>query len=305
MADKRTPLLQNTLLRLAGSNYIIHAVIGYGGSCIAYSAERQPNEYEHSIGMPTTKAVIKEFYPLQLADTITRHGALLEIGDNEAFNAHKSRFEQGTARQVAYYAEVGNHSLPPARLDTSNNTVYSVVDLADGKTLSDNASNLRMHDIARIIGSLCNAVKKMHDADKIYLDLKPSNIFVFNRDKKESPRVALFDFDTVVPLSDIDSAAIPCSDGWSPPEQVNAQRDKISFAADIYSIGAVFYWLISGKKVTPELLNLIVRRKFSFLDDCAALGDAKSARIEAEEVLYATLKREPAERVQTVEELLR
>jgi serine/threonine protein kinase len=304
MTDPRTPLTQGEILRLDGSKYIINSVIGYGGSCIAYSSEREPNEYERGIGMLTIHAVIKEFYPLPLSESIERNGLTLEIGNSKEFDKLKRRFENGASRQVAFYAEDCNHSLPPARLDAANGTVYSVVDLAQGTVLADNTADLRMRDIAEILGSLCNALKKLHNAGKLYLDLKPSNIFLFDKDPGEQYRAALFDFDALIPISELGAAAIPFSDDWSPPEQVNEIRDKISFATDIYAIGAVFWWLISGGKVTDTLLNAIIRRRFSLLDDCAALRDMKNARRNAEQILDATLKREPNDRVQTVEELL-
>ena len=70
--DPREPLCQCYKLSLTDGDYVMREVIGYGGSCLAYSAKREPTDYERGIGMQPPSAVIKEFYPLELASSITR-----------------------------------------------------------------------------------------------------------------------------------------------------------------------------------------------------------------------------------------
>ncbi|GHU89300.1 hypothetical protein FACS1894202_07170 [Clostridia bacterium] len=96
MTDMRIPLSQDSRLNLNGNDYIVKSIIGYGGSCLAYSAEREPSEYERGIGMPPTPAVIKEFYPLELAENITRDGDLLCTSKSASgeFGFLKARFER-------------------------------------------------------------------------------------------------------------------------------------------------------------------------------------------------------------------
>ena len=303
MPDARIPLPDNSSLLIDGDNYIIKQVIGYGGSCLAYSAWRTPNEYEQSIGMPPFFTVIKELYPSELARHITRceRGLLVHPTAKESFDFFRKRFERGAVRQASFFHENTNRSFSPARIAAANNTLYTVVDSVQGNTLDHARDGLDMEDVSEIMGSLCHSVKALHDDEKLHLDIKPSNIFLFNKDSGDSYRIALFDFDSIISVSDVASAIIPFSDGWAPHEQVNQIRHKISYATDIYSIGAVLYWLISGEKVSPRLLNDIKRQRFDFFEELPILENKQSPRKELKELLPAMLKRDPNERAQSLD----
>jgi serine/threonine protein kinase len=304
--DQREPLNQGYELCLTDGSYAIREIIGYGGSCVAYSAKRNLTEYEQSIRLPPTATVIKEFYPLELAASIAREasGELKATSSATAlWNALKRQFESGAAEQVAFYGNDSNHSLPPAMIDQANGTAYSVVPLTNGQILSDCTETLSMNEKADIITSLCNAVKRLHDSGRLYLDLKPANIFLFRKEPNETRRVALFDFDTAVSVDSVATVPIPYSDGWSPREQVSGRRDEISRATDIYAIGSVYYWLLSGKKLTDEILDEIARRRFGFLDDIPELTEYRLLKDIIKQTLAATLKRQPKERVQKVEDI--
>jgi serine/threonine protein kinase len=304
--DPREPLGQGYKLSLTDGDFVMREVIGYGGSCLAYSAKREPTDYERGIGMQPPAAVIKEFYPLELASSITReaNGELRATPSATDFwNALKNRFESGAAEQVAFYGNDSNHSLPPARITQANGTAYSVVALTNGQILSDCSETLSVNEKTDVITSLCNAVKNLHDNGKLYLDLKPSNIFLFEKEPNETRRVALFDFDTTVAVGGITNSIIPYSEGWSPREQVNVRRNEISCATDIYTIGAVYYWLLSGKKITDDILDEIARKRFGFLDDIQALAGYRLLKDIIKQTLAATLKRQPKERAQKVEDI--
>jgi len=297
--DGRTPLMPGTKMNINGLEYVIQYMISFGGSCIAYSANRVLTNYEATIGIKTRLAIIKEFYPRKLSNIISRDGDSLYVTPNNqaAFDELKRYFEHGIASQVAYYGEDSNKALPPAQGGMTNNTIYSIVDLTQGDLLENYPAQLSMYDISEILISLCNAMKNIHNNGKLYLDLKPSNIFLFTKDRSESRRIALFDFDTLLSINDIATAAIPFSKGWSPYEQEHGQRSEITFASDIYAIGAIFYWLISGKEVTNEILDCIEWGNFLFLNECGVLRNWKNARITSERILSKTLKRDSKERV--------
>ncbi len=304
--DGRVPLAHGSKFKLRHSVYTIIDVVGCGGSCLAYSAELLPEEYEKQIGTANTPAIIKEFYPAELAQRIIRdnNGALLVEPDaQDIFDEQKSRFESGTAALKTFCISDSNHTLPSPAIDSANGTVYSVSTLARGTILSACRDSLSMREKADVLTSLCNAVSKLHSSGRLHLDLKPSNIFVFEKDNNESRRIALFDFDTVIPIGDVLSASISYSEGWSPYEQVSGRREEISYAADVYAIGAVCYWLYSGKKVSDEILNEVARGRVSFLNEISELRDGKGPARTIADILLASLKRVPVKRAQRVESL--
>jgi serine/threonine protein kinase len=146
--------------------------------------------------------------------------------------------------------------------------------------------------------SLCNSTAKLHALGKLYLDAKPDNVFLFDKENAETRRIALFDFDTVMSVADIESGVIPFSSGWSPYEQEHQSRSEVCPATDIYSIGAVFYWLVGGSKVTTNILADIEHDDFAFLDGCVNVSGLKNARTKTKQILTATLRYSPKDRVQ-------
>ena len=215
----------------------------------------------------------------------------------------RNRFESGAVEQTAFSVNDSSHSLPIPEYSMANGTVYSIIVLANGQTLAACVADLTMLDKANIITSICNAIRKLHDSGRLYLDLKPSNVFVFEKESNETLRIGLFDFDTAMPVSEKSTTPIPYSDGWSPYEQKNAQRDQITYATDIYTIGAVYYWLITGMKVSNKVLDDIARNRFGFLDEVTELSGSKRRQDAVAEFLSATLKRMPGKRAQRVEDL--
>jgi len=304
--DTRMPLGQGKLLTIQHRDYTIRETIGLGGSCLAYSAERLPSEYEREAGMPVVPVIIKEFYPLELVESITRkpNGELNVMTTAQGvFDLMKGRFESGATEQTAFCVSNGNHSLPLPIFEALNGTVYSAVTLTNGQTLADCGEPLSVFEKADMLTSLCNAVKKLHSSGRLYLDLKPSNIFLFEKEPNESRRVALFDFDTAISADEITTAVISYSEGWSPYEQLNLRREDISYTADVYAIGAVYYRLLSGKKVSDEILNEIVRGRYGFLDEIEVLKNNKRLKEIIGQILSATLKRLPSKRAQGVEDI--
>ena len=304
--DKRIPLNIGNSLTIQKRNYYIRDVVGYGGNCLAYCSEREASENEREIGIPNVPAIIKEFYPLELVAGIKRNynGELVTQSEQGLFNTLKDRFESGTAKQTAFSISDGNHSLPLPVYAALNGTAYTAVTLTNGQTLDVCVESLSMLEKADVITSLCNAIGKLHTVGNLYLDVKPPNIFVFEKDANESRRVALFDFDTVTAVDAVNDAVISFSEGWSPYEQTNLRREEITFSTDIYAIGAVCYWLYSGKKISDFILDEVIRGRFGFLDEVEGLHSNKRLKETISQILSATLKRLPDKRAQRVEDIL-
>ncbi|GHV30177.1 hypothetical protein FACS1894167_10610 [Synergistales bacterium] len=73
MTDIRTPLTSDTKLIIDGSTYRICELLSdKGGSCLAYNAEREPSDYEKTVGIPAVRAVIKEFNPVETDNIETK-----------------------------------------------------------------------------------------------------------------------------------------------------------------------------------------------------------------------------------------
>ena len=108
--------------------------------------------------------------------------------------------------------------------------------------------------------SLCKALMPIHRNGYVYMDCKPDNIFLYS-DNSLQDHVYLFDFDAIINADYVhhkeEYRAISSSPGWRAPElegynpAKRSEHEKISYAADIYSAGLVFLWLLTGKE--PDL----------------------------------------------------
>jgi serine/threonine protein kinase len=251
--------------------------------------------------------VIKEFYPLDLAAFISRNGTCLYTNEDKraVLNAHKNQFVTAAKNTAAFYGDDSNHTLPPAIIGYSNNTVYTAVPLTQGVTLKNAPRGLGINEISQIMLSICNAIAKLHNQEKLYLDIKPDNVFLFDKEQGETRRIALFDFDTVASIKDLAGLPIPFSQGWSPPEQEYQRNDEICYATDIYSIGALFYWLVSGTKASGDVLTDFEYEDFSCLDNCVCLRGLNNARNQTQVILSSVLRRSVSERTQSITELIK
>jgi serine/threonine-protein kinase len=93
---------------------------------------------------------------------------------------------------------------------------------------------------------LCAALQHVHDRGIIHRDLKPSNVMVLDNDT-----IKLTDFGIA---KDLDVTALTAANctvgtaGYMSPEQCRGERD-ITPKSDLYSLGVMFFELLTGKKL--------------------------------------------------------
>ncbi len=316
--EKRIPLAEGEQLEFIvdgqAITYTISRVIGYGGSCIVYRAERSETAFCGGSRQLCRAAIIKEFYPCSLTQKIRRDGGRLFIDGTDAqksFESLRSHFLNGYLNHVAFYENDTNHMLPRPTCSEANNTVYTVLEPTNGDSLDNIRDDVSgVFEIAQIILSLCNAVRPFHehkDGIYLYLDIKPENIFLFRKDAGETRRVALFDFDTVMLLDDILEKKIPyrvSSEGWAPPEQEQWLTRSFGKTTDIYAMGAVLFWLITGKILNEADLYAIQRNKLHLMDSSihtSILTGESEALVK--EIFSKTLRAATKSRYQDIQEL--
>ena len=260
--NRRVPLKSGTILSLTSQNhYEIIDVVGYGGSCLVYRAKVATAT---SDGGDARTVIIKELYPAELAGSAfgvsrgTDGSLVIPAHISNAFNSLKSNFNKACKESIAYYDLTAEYTLPLPDFFTANNTVYSVLDAIEGTTLSESHfthkdAEIDVRQVSGLMVSLCNAVSVIHNANKLYLDIKPDNIWLFPLVPDTQRRVALLDFGSVAFESDINKKdTIPAvTEDWAAPEIQNLKEgiaSVIDKRADIFSIGMIFFWLLSGRR---------------------------------------------------------
>ena len=296
MLDTRSPLPIGTHLCIQAKdstmNFVIEEVIGCGGSCIVYRAQNISGICDNE---GIRRQIIKEFYPTAI-DSIIRKGNCLEVPEctRSLFEDLEKKFCEGISKYVKYYEIDDNHAnARPFWYGKANGTSYAVSDPNDGATLVDfDKKNLALSAITQIMYSICTAIQKFHDNNLLYLDCKPENIYLRSVDNQY--HVQLFDFDTVIAISDIKEkkCSYPSySKGWAPIEQRDWLINEIGRETDIYSIGAVFFYLLTGRKPSDRDIKKIDKNQFPLRIWSSALEHASDSVLQiSQRILKNTLQ---------------
>lgn len=299
--DTRKVLKKDSEIRIrtdTGNLYTvrIETVIGYGGSCIAYKGylcdSIGGNRYERSV-------VIKELYPRSLnIERLPDQSLSIDGSDQKSYDFYKKDFCKGQTEHSKYYEMSTVTSLPRTFIyGEANNTFYAISDPGVGSVLSDiDRSKLNLYRIATIMISLCRALLPIHRNEHIYMDCKPDNIFLYS-DNSLQDHVYLFDFDAIINADYVhhkeEYRSISCSPGWRAPElegydpAKRTEYKKISYAADIYSAGLVFLWLLTGREPDldvqrrTEWVNRIFTGEFDWGSESDVCRNASQEAIDA------------------------
>lgn len=136
---------------------------------------------------------------------------------------------------------------------------YLVMEYIDGLSLDKflDEENPDLQTRLDLFGQICDAVGYAHRHLVVHRDLKPDNIFI-NKDR----RIVLLDFGIAKVFSTDDnpegfqtmvqSGPAPFTPQYASPEQI--ESGEITTASDIYSLGVIFYQMLSGRlpyKINP------------------------------------------------------
>ena len=165
---------------------------------------------------------------------------------------------------------------------------YFIMEFVDGPNLRQ-AGRLSPREAMEIIPQICTALQFAHDEGIVHRDIKPENVLL---DKKGRVKIADFGLAKILGQEAKDLRLTGAKDimgtpHYMAPEQVERPQD-VDHRADIYSLGVVFYELLTGE---------LPLGKFQSPSQKVAVD------VRLDEVVLRSLAKEPELRYQHVSEM--
>jgi serine/threonine-protein kinase len=141
---------------------------------------------------------------------------------------------------------------------TEDGTLYYVMELLDGidlETLVSEHGPVSAERAIYLLRQVCDSLAEAHNGGLVHRDIKPANIYIC-RQGTQHDRVKVLDFGLVALREDRSSAGtrltaedhITGTPAYMAPETVTGDH-PVDHRADIYALGCVAYWLVTGELV--------------------------------------------------------
>jgi serine/threonine protein kinase len=184
---------------------------------------------------------------------------------------------------------------------TAEGSDFLVCQFIDGTNLAERiaAGRLPFREAAQIAAAIARALDAAHRQGIVHRDIKPANILL---DKAGTPYVA--DFGLALTYDQLGSGSTsggtPC---YMSPEQARGEGHLVSGSADIFSLGAVLYELLTGRRAFPgKSVNEVVTLVTAASPWPLRQHDPQVPP-ELERICLKALAKDPAQRYLTAGEL--
>jgi serine/threonine protein kinase len=194
---------------------------------------------------------------------------------------------------------------------TQDGRFYYVMELLDGMDLDSLVKRFGPLPAARVIYFLvqvCDSLAEAHDLGLVHRDIKPKNIFNC-RMGKSFDFIKVLDFGLVKDISNHDDQHLTQegtttgTPAYLAPEAARGSKE-IDARSDIYSLGCVAYWLLTGQPVfegTTSVATILKHVTEAPIPPSQRTDNPVPEDLEA--VVMRCLEKDPASRPQSADEL--
>ncbi|MGL4514520.1 MAG: serine/threonine-protein kinase [Lacipirellulaceae bacterium] len=199
---------------------------------------------------------------------------------------------------------------------TSDGTFYYVMEYLPGHNtgeLVDEWGPLPPARVVYLMEQVCRALSEAHGIGLVHRDIKPANIFCAYRGG-EFDVAKILDFGLAKPTIDAadetqnaaltQEGAITGSPLFMSPEQATGEREA-DVRSDVYSLGCVLYYLLTGKAPFPYTQSVKVIIAHAAEEVTPPREHNPDLPVEFEDVVLRCLEKDADDRFQTVDELRR
>jgi serine/threonine protein kinase len=276
-------LKNNTTLQ--SGKYTIEHVIGAGGFGITYYARH--NGLGHHFA-------IKEFFiGAYCMRNSFRKTVMLQGMDNVVYEKYLQKFIE----EAQTLARLDHPNIVKVTdIFQENNTAYIVMPFVEGQTLQqlvEQKGKLDYETAVNYMAQIAEAVDYIHTRDILHRDIKPENIIITPENK-----AILIDFGSAREFihDKTQQHTSIYTQGYAPLEQYAANSRKGSYS-DIYSLGATFYFALTGEKP----MDAATRTMETMPEPKALVSDIPE---EANRTIMKAMELKPEERQQRVGEFM-
>lgn len=271
--DSRIELKKNDKLPFSGMECTVERCIGRGSNAIVYTG-RYRDFQDPAI---SHRVLIRELFPYDPEGRIYRDtdgGIHVEPEAQSLYDLNRMTFLRGIKVHACMTENI------PSEIDLNINnydcrgTLYSLVGYSGGRSLDedlgrqdpsgkgteDQAALLR---VIRIVKGALDVLAAFHKAGYLHLDISPDNILLIGEGEKE--RVTLIDYNSVHTTGEIREGRTvyySTKEGYTAPEVHMSRPSLIRECTDLYSLTAVLYRSLFGKKLSPlQTVNFTLPEK--------------------------------------------
>lgn len=244
--DHRIALKPNTPLWLSNdSGEMIHCIIkneiGRGGSCIVYEAVRITDTGDQTLYR------IKEFYPYKLHISRNNNELVPSVHDMDSFQKEQKQFRCDFSHTNKLFYSGDNYSSMTNQLDVfnQNGTSYILSAYSSKNTLAA-YKPVNLKECITLIKQVVYVLGNIHKMGYLYLDIKPDNVLIIDGYQKQ---VQLFDFNSLFEWKKVNQPndiRLSYTKGFAPIELQTSKIKRLGPHTDVYSVGALLFYLLFG-----------------------------------------------------------